>query len=161
MDLKADSKDSVYVGVTENQIVIQLQETTLLSRLIGGTFPNYDQIIPKKKDISIILDTKELLAVTKRAALCVLDRGGSVMFDIHKNVLYISASSQNLEFNDEVGVDYSGEEFKVAFNPYFLVDALKHVDSNKVSISFTTPVNPALIEPVGGGYKFIIMPMRI
>ncbi len=160
-DLKTDSTESAYVGVTDNQIVLQVRDTTLLSRLIGGAFPNYDQIIPKKKDLSITLDTQELLAVTKRASLCVLDRGGSVTFDIHKNVLYISASSQNLEFNDEIGVDYSGEEFKVAFNPYFLVDALKHVDSSKVSMSFTTPINPALIEPVGGGYRFIIMPMRI
>ena len=162
MDVTAESKDNMKVGVTENQIVFQIKETTLLSRLIGGTFPNYEQVIPKKKDITLILDSKELLAVTKRAALCALDRGGSVKFSLQKKSLHISASSQSVEFNDEIGIDYSGADFQVAFNPHFLVDAMKHIDTENVSLSFTTPVNPVLIEPVdGSSARFVIMPMRI
>lgn len=162
LDLKDDAEDKMSVGVTENQIVFQIKETTLLSRLIGGTFPNYEQVIPKKKDICVTLATKDLLAVTKRAALCALDRGGSVRFSLQKNALSIEASSQNLEFSDELAMEYSGADFHVAFNPQFMADALKHVDTEKVSLGFTTPVNPALIEPVAGGdYRFVIMPMRI
>jgi len=161
-DIKPDSTEKMNVAVTENQIVFQIKETTLLSRLIGGTFPNYDQVIPKKKDITVILDSKELLAVTKRAALCAMDRGGSVKFALQKKGLHISAASQNLEFNDEIGVDYSGADFQVAFNPHFLVDALKHIETEKVSLGFTTSVNPVLIEPVEDGEcRFVIMPMRI
>jgi DNA polymerase-3 subunit beta len=162
LDIKPDSQEKMQVGVTENQIVFQLKETTLLSRLIGGTFPNYEQVIPKKKDISVILEAKELLAVTKRAALCALDRGGSVKFALQKKSLHISASSQNIEFNDEIGVDYAGADFQVAFNPHFLVDALKHLDSEKVSLGFTSSINPVLIEPADGtDCRFVIMPMRI
>ncbi|MFA6079621.1 MAG: DNA polymerase III subunit beta, partial [Candidatus Omnitrophota bacterium] len=98
-DVKPESDEKMQVGVTDNQIVFHIKETTLLSRLIGGTFPNYDQVIPKKKDITIIIDSKELLAVTKRAALCALDRGGAVKFSLQKKSLHKSASSQNLEFN--------------------------------------------------------------
>ncbi|MBI5241381.1 MAG: DNA polymerase III subunit beta [Elusimicrobia bacterium] len=162
LDVKPDAQENLQVGVTDNQIVFQVKDTTLLSRLIGGTFPNYEQVIPKKKDISVVLDTKELLAVTKRAALCALDRGGSVKFALQKKSLHISASSQNLEFNDELAVDYAGADFQVAFNPHFLVDALKHLDSDKVSLGFTTPINPVLIEPADGAEsRFVIMPMRI
>jgi len=162
LDIKPDSQEKLQIGVTENQIVFQVKDTTLLSRLIGGTFPNYEQVIPKKKDISVVLDTKELMAVTKRAALCALDRGGSVKFALQKKSLHISASSQNLEFNDEIAVDYAGADFQVAFNPHFLVDALKHLDSDKVSLGFTSPINPVLIEPADGTEsRFVIMPMRI
>ena len=162
LDIKADSPDKMQVGVTENQIIFNFKETTLLSRLIGGTFPNYEQVIPKKKDLTVVLNSKELLAVTKRAALCALDRGGLVKFLLQKKSLHISASSQNIEFNDEIGVDYTGADFQVAFNPHFMVDALKHIDSEKVSLGFTTPVNPVLIEPTDGGHcRFVIMPMRI
>ena len=162
LDVKSDSTEKIQVGVTDNQIVFQVKETTLLSRLIGGTFPNYEQVIPKKKDICVILDAKELLAVTKRAALCALDRGGSVKLSLQKKSLHISASSQNLEFNDEIGVDYSGADFQVACNPYFMVDALKHIECEKVSLGFTSPVNPVLIEPADGAdSRFVIMPMRI
>ncbi|MDD5627696.1 MAG: DNA polymerase III subunit beta [Elusimicrobia bacterium] len=161
-DIKPDAQDKLQVGVTDNQIVFQAGETTLISRLIGGTFPNYEQVIPQKKDISVVLGAADLLAVTKRAALCALDRGGSVKFALLKKCLHISASSPNLEFNDELEVDYSGADFQVAFNPHFMVDALKHADCEKVSLGFTSPVNPVLIEPVGGDEsRFVIMPMRI
>jgi DNA polymerase-3 subunit beta len=84
-----------------------------------------------------------------------------VKFTLAKGSLQVASSSQNLEFNDEIPVDYDGDEFQVAFNPLFVVDALKHVDSDKVSVGLTTPVNPALLEPVGGGdYRFVVMPMR-
>lgn len=162
LDLKEKPDAKMLVGVTENQIAFQINETTLLSRLVGGSFPHYEQVIPSKKDISVVLDTREMLAATKRASLCAVDRGGSVKYSLGRGSLQVSASSQNLEFNDELSVDYDGDEFKVAFNPQFVVDALKHVDSDKVTIGLTTPTNPALLEPVGeGDYRFVVMPMRI
>ena len=73
----------------------------------------------------------------------------------------MTASSQNLDFNDELPVDYSGEEFIIAFNPAFVLDALKHMDAEKVCLSMTTPVNPALFDPwAEGDYRFVVMPMR-
>lgn len=156
-----DSNEKILIGVTDNQIAFQLKTTTLISRLVGGSFPRYEQVIPTKKDIIITVNTKELLAVTKRAALCAVDRGGAVKYLLKKGSLQITASSQNLEFNDELSLEYSGEDFEVAFNPQFVVDALKHIGTDEVSISMTTPVNPALFEPVGDGdYRFVVMPMR-
>jgi DNA polymerase-3 subunit beta len=161
-EVKPSSDELLLVGVTENQIAFQYKETTLLSRLVGGTFPHYEQVIPSKKDIVVTLDTKDLLAVTRRASLCAVDRGGSVKLTLRSGVLQIAASSQNLEFNDELPVDYAGDEFQVAFNPQFVMEALKHVDTAKCTLGLTTPVNPALIEPVGeGDYRFVVMPMRI
>lgn len=155
------SSEKLLVGVTENQISFQFKTTTLISRLVGGAFPHYDQVIPKKKDISITLDTKDLLAVTKRASLCAIDRGGSVKYSFKKGSLSVTASSQNLDFHDELPLEYSGDELVIAFNPIFVLDALKHMDAEKMILSMTTPVNPALFEPVGGGdYRFVVMPMR-
>ncbi|MDE2237833.1 MAG: DNA polymerase III subunit beta, partial [Elusimicrobia bacterium] len=161
-DVKADSHDSILVGVTENQIAFQYKETTILSRLVGGTFPHYEQVIPNKKDIVVLVDAKELLAVTRRASLCAVDRGGSVKYTLRKGELEVASASQNQEFNEVLPIDYQGGEFQVAFNPQFVMDALKHVDSAKVSLGLTTPVNPALLEPEGeGNYRFVVMPMRI
>jgi DNA polymerase-3 subunit beta len=161
-EVKAGSDEKMLVGVTENQIAFQYKDTTLLSRLVGGTFPHYEQVIPTKKDIIVTMDTKELLAVTRRASLCAVDRGGSVKFVLRKGELQVSAASQNQEFTEELPIDYSGDEFQVAFNPQFVMEALKHVDSAKVSLGLTTPTNPCLLEPVGEGeYRFVVMPMRI
>lgn len=163
LEIEKGDDDKMMVSVTDNQITFQLKGTTLLSRLVGGSFPNYEQVIPTKREVIFTAPTKELLAVTKRASLCAVDRGGSVKYALKKGSLHVTASSQNNEFNEDVSVDYPGADFSVAFNPQFVVDALKHVDTEKVSVAMTSPVNPALFEPVGedADYKFVVMPMRL
>jgi len=152
----------VQVAVTENQVAFQTSETTMLSRLVEGSFPNYEQVVPSKRDISLLFDTKALMTITKQAALCGVDRGGSVKFALRKGGLHVSASSQTLSFEDELAVDYKGAEFAIAFNPQYVLEGLKAMGTDKVRLSLTTPVNPALFEPEGGpeGYKYVVMPMR-
>ena len=156
-----NAEDTLLVGVTENQIAFQFKTTTLLSRLVEGSFPNYEQVIPLKRDIQVVLDTKAFLGITKRASLCASDRAGSVKFTLKKGLVHVFASSQNLEFDDELPVEYDGEDFTIAFNPQFVLDGLKAFDCDKVTLSLTAPVNPALFEPVGQtDYRYVVMPMR-
>ena len=163
LEIQNNDAEKMLVAVTENQITFQLKGTTLLSRLVGGAFPNYEQVIPSKRDIIFKAPSKDLLAVTKRAALCAVDRGGSVKYALKKGVLNVTSSSQNNEFSEELAVEYTGNDFSVAFNPQYVVDALKHIDTDKTVVAMTTPVNPALFEPDEGegDYRFVVMPMRL
>lgn len=160
--LLGEAEGDVQVAITENQVAFQTSDTTMLSRLVEGSFPNYEQVVPVKKDISLLFDTKALMTITKQAALCGQDRGGSVKFSLRKGVLHVSASSQTLSFEDELAADYKGAEFVIAFNPQFVLEGLKAMGTEKVRLSLTTPVNPALFEPEGGteGYRYVVMPMR-
>lgn len=159
---KAGAEDKVQVAVTENQIAFQFKTTTLLSRLVEGSFPNYEQVVPVKRDIQVELDTKAFWGITKRASLCASDRGGSVRYTLRAGALHVYASSPNLEFDDELPVDYKGEEFAIAFNPQFILEGIKAFDCEKIMMSLTAPVNPALFEPVGEqDYKYVVMPMRV
>ncbi len=162
-EIEGSDDEKMLIAVTENQITFQLKGTTILSRLVGGAFPNYDQVIPTKREVVFSAPTKDMLAVTKRAALCAVDRGGSVKYSLRKGVLHVTSSSQNNEFNEDVSIDYGGVDFSVAFNPQFIIDALKHIDADVVTVAMTSPVNPALFEPAGGegDYKFVVMPMRL
>ncbi|MBI3300140.1 MAG: DNA polymerase III subunit beta [Elusimicrobia bacterium] len=160
--LGEDEEQDVQVAITENQVAFQTADTTMLSRLVEGSFPNYEQVVPVKKDISLVFDTKALVTITRQAALCGVDRGGSVKFTLRKGVLHVSAASQTLSFEDELAADYKGAEFTIAFNPQYVLDGLKVMGTDKVRLSLTTPVNPALFEPEGGaeGTKYVVMPMR-
>lgn len=160
-DGKERAKDNVAISITDNQIAFQFGTTTLLSRLLEGNFPNYEQVIPKKRDVQTSLNTKELLAITKRAALCAADRGGSVQLTFKRGSLHVFSSSQNLEFNDEIPAEYSGEDFVIAFNPQFIVDGLKNIDSENVRLSMTAPTNPVLMETADDSdYQYVVMPIR-
>ena len=74
----------------------------------------------------------------------------------------VSSTSQNMEFSDELPIEYDKEVFDCAFNPQFIMDVLKNVGSEKVSFSFVNASQPVLIEPVGNEeLNYVIMPVRI
>jgi DNA polymerase-3 subunit beta len=158
---KDETAESLSVSVTENQIAFQFGTTTLLSRLLEGNFPNYEQVIPQKKNQQIALKTKEFSAITKRAALCAADRGGLVQYTFKKGALQAFSSSQNLEFNDEIPLDYTADNFVISFNPQFVLDGLKNIDAEEIRLSVTTSTNPALIETADDtDYQYVVMPIR-
>lgn len=155
-------KDSIItVNVASNQVSFEMNETTYSSRLIEGNFPNYNQVIPTKKNISFDIFTKELLASTKRSALCSGEFGSTVKYKIDSNAITVSSTSQNMEFTDELPIEYTQEAFECAFNPNYIIDVLKNINAEKVSFSFVNASQPVLIEPVGEiSFKYVIMPVR-
>jgi len=161
--IQDSAETDILVSITDNQVAFQTKNTTMLSRLVEGSFPNYEQVIPTKKDVQVKFATKDLITITKQASLCSQDRAGSVKYIFKKGMLHVSASSQTLVFDDDIPVDYKGEELSIAFNPHYILDGLKAIESESIQMSLTTAVNPALIESEGGkdGYKYVVMPMRV
>lgn len=154
--------DTVRMSITENQVAFKVGDTVIISRLIEGHFPNYDQVIPKSADIRVQVAAKDLLTMTQRAALGSGDRGGAVRFSLDKGRLKATGSAQGrVEVEDELPVDFSGNALEIAFNPAFVVDVLKNVDASQVFLEFTSALNPGVIRPVGDDQALcVIMPMR-
>ena len=154
--------DTVRMSITENQVAFKVGDTVIISRLIEGHFPNYDQVIPKSTDIRVQVAAKDLLMMTQRAALGSGDRGGAVRFSLDKGRLKATGSAQGrVEVEDELPVDFSGNSLEIAFNPTFVVDVLKNVDASQVFLEFTSALNPGVIRPVGDDQALcVIMPMR-
>lgn len=158
---KPDKDTKIEVNVASNQVSFIMKETTFISRLIEGNFPNYNQVIPTKKNITFEVYTKDLLASTRRAALCAGEFGSVVKYKVENNLLTISSNSQTMDFTDELPVKYSLETFDAAFKPQYIIDVLKNISTEKVSFSFVNASQPALLEPVGeDSFKYVIMPMR-
>lgn len=161
--LAGDEKGAdVYMGFTENQVTFQYKGVVIISRLIEGNFPSFDQVIPKSHDIQLKLKTKNILQATQRAAVGTLERGGSVRYNLAPGRLQISASAQGrVEVESEIEVDYKGDPFVIAFNPAYLVDVLKALECDEVLLELSTPLNPGVIRPVGDDhYKYVVMPMQ-
>lgn len=158
---KPGEEDVVEVNVSSNQISFNMTDTTFISRLIEGNFPNYEQVVPSKKNIIFKVNTKELLSSTKRAALCASDLGGTVKYTLGNNSLGITANSSKMDFSDEIKVEYDGEEFNTSFNPQYLIDVLKIIPTDDVVFSFANASQPVLVEPESKEqYKYVIMPVR-
>jgi DNA polymerase III subunit beta len=158
-----EKEDEVKIGLTENQIAFRVNTVTIISRLIEGAFPNYEQVIPKKHEIQVKLRVKETLSAVKQMSLLTSDKTAAVKFTFGKNILRISASAQGLGSGEaEIDADYQGQVFDIAFNPAFLIDVLKNIDENEVLFELTNALNPVLIRPVNDkNYLCVIMPMRV
>ncbi|MFA6583393.1 MAG: DNA polymerase III subunit beta [Elusimicrobiaceae bacterium] len=159
---KPEEKENIQVGIADNQIGFRMKNTTYISRLIEGSFPNYRQVIPATSDKKIVVSVKDLLAVTRRAALCAADRGGAVKYEIKEGAVVVSASSQKMEFSDEISAEFSGDGFTTSFNPQYVSDVLKNTKAEKITFAMTNSINPALLTPVGeSDSKYVIMPVRV
>ena len=105
--------------------------------------------------------TKDLLASTRRSALCSGEFGATVKYKVENNAIVVTSNSQNMEFVDELPIEYTQDPFDAAFNPAFIIDVLKNVSTEKVAFSFVNSSQPVLIEPVGDPtFKYVIMPVR-
>lgn len=159
--VKPEKDTKIEVNVAANQVSFLLKETTFISRLIEGNFPNYKQVIPTKTTVKFEAFVKELLASTRRAALCAGEFGSIVKYKVENNVLTVSSNSQNMDFTDELPVEYTGEAFEANFKPQYIIDVLKNLTADKVMFSFVNSSQPVLIEPVEeSAFKYVIMPMR-
>lgn len=158
-----EKEAEVKIGVTENQIAFQIENITILSRLIEGAFPNYEQVIPKKHESQIKVNVKETLSAVKQMALLTSDKASTVKFLFAKNMLRVSAQAQGLGSGEaEIDIEYSGANLEIAFNPGFLIDILKNADDDSVIFELTNSLNPALLSPVNDkNYLCVVMPMRL
>ena len=156
------ASDTIAMSVTANQVAFRAGDTIIISRIIEGNFPNYEQVIPKSSTIRLQVATKDFLMMTQRASLGSGERGGAVKFAVEKNKLRAIGSAQGrVEVEDEMMIDYAGTPLEIAFNPQFVIDILKSMDGGSVALEFSTALNPGVIRPVGDEQTIsVIMPMR-
>ncbi len=154
-------KDEMLIGLSSNQIGFKIDKTVFVSRLIEGNFPAYEQIIPKAPEFDINLDTQKLFDITKRAVICSNERNGVVKYEFKKNILIVKASSQNMDFEDEMDIEYEEKSFQINFNPKYIMDVLKNIGDKQIVFKFTSSSTPIIIESVKNkNLLYIVMPLR-
>ncbi|MDI6890523.1 MAG: DNA polymerase III subunit beta [Thermodesulfovibrionales bacterium] len=134
-----------------------------LTRLIEGTYPNYENVIPQanEKKVSIRRDT--FTKVLRRVSVMSRERANAVRFDIGEDSLVVSSSNPDIgEAREEVAIDYKGDRLSIGFNARYLIDVLGVVRSENVVLELQDPLSPVLVKGEGGeDYRCVIMPMRI
>ncbi len=146
---------------SQNQVVFNFGDSFLASRLIEGTFPNYEQVIPKGEKTTSSASREEFLQAVRRTALLTSPDAPAVKLDFVRGKILVSSRSPNLgEAKEELNADVTGDELAIGFNPHYLIDALKNMDIEKISFSLTDPDKPGLMKGKEG-YLYVVMPMQL
>lgn len=158
------SEEAVSITIGTNYIQVASQNFVFSCKLVEGRFPDYERVIPKNSDKFITMDRDELKQALNRAAILCNEKFRGVRFELHKNLLRIVANNPEQELaEEELAVNYAGEELSVGFNVTYLLDLLNTVNAGQIQFSFTDSNNSVLVEeehPSCHGV-FVVMPMRL
>ena len=170
--LLGDQSEPVEFTVTpqRSQALFRLQNVELVSQLVQGTFPNYQQLIPDAFETRTVVSLQDFLQATKAASIFARDGGGIVRLQVSpsgdgaQGKMLISARAEELGDNQgEFDAQVEGPETKIAFSSKYLQEVLSVLDDQmEVAVETSTPSSPGVLKPVSDeGYVHVIMPMFV
>jgi DNA polymerase-3 subunit beta len=154
---------SVNIELGTNHVRIQLEGIRFTSKLIDGRFPEYDRVIPKDSSNELSADRAEFRSALQRTAILSNEKYRGIRLIIRDSGVILQAHNpEQEEAEEELEVDYSGEDIEIGFNVNYLLDALGAVESGSVTLSVLDGNSSCLIrEPGKDDSKFVVMPMRL
>lgn len=158
-----EEKEKVKISIGEKHLLFTAGRIQFLTRLIEGTYPNYENVIPATNQRKMSVGKDAFAKALRRVSIMSKERASAVKFDLEEDKLIVSSSSPDLgEAKEEMAVDYKGEKVTLGFNARYVLDVLGAVSSEKVVLEFQDPLSPVLVKEEGNDdYKCVIMPMRI
>ena len=152
----------IEMALTENQAVFALGDVWVATRLIDGQFPNYRQLLPESFEHTVTIPKEEFLAVARRVGL-LAQKNAPLRLTFRPGTLTVRAVTQDVgQAQEELDVDYSGDEFEIGFSPIFLSDGIEGVDGETVTLKFITPLRPGLLSgATDDRFLYLIMPIRL
>ena len=150
----------------ESQVLFDLGDTVLLSRLIDGPYVEYGQVIPQGNDTHLRIDREKLLSTVRRVSILSSSYTHQVRMVLKDHSLELSATSQEIggEAREVLQVDYGEEELEIAYNAQYLMEILRKIDSQEVVFDLKNSVTAALLRPGEGeeeeDYFCLLMPLR-
>ncbi len=159
--LSGETEDIVDIYFTENHIVFEFDQTVVVSRLIEGNYFRVDQMLSNDYNTKVTINKKELLDCIDRAMLMVKEGDRKpIILNIEDNTMELKIISQIGTMDEIIDIEMKGDNIKIAFNPKFLMDALRVIDEEKVNIYYMNPKAPCFIKDEGDSYIYLILPVN-
>jgi len=149
------------IRVSKTQVAFDFDRILILSKLIEGTYPNFQQVIPAQCEERIAIDRETLLTAVRRVSLLSDDQTASVRLTFGRNKLELLTNSPEIgEARETIAVKYEGKEIAIAFNPGFLMAPLRHLDSDEIFFELSDELSPGVIK-TSVPFLYVLMPIRV
>ena len=155
-----DSSDKVKVRVNGSYAVFETEATTLMTRLVEGIYPNFRQVIPENCGCNVTVSRTQLIDVISRVSLIIQGTSNPIRMTFNENSMLISASNAEAgESKESIELAYEGDEITVSFNPAYILEPLKIMEADSVTLEFGKQYAPLKITGEEG-FLYMLMPMR-
>ena len=151
----------VAIMIQKTQVCFKLDTTMIYSKLMDDVYPNYNQVIPKETAETIAIDRQLLLNALERASVMTMDEAHSTKLIFSEGKLVVTSAVSDIgEAKDEVPIKYAGEKIEIMFNPAYVMDPLKAIDDDEITIHLNNGHSPAVIK-CAMPFLYVLMPLRI
>ncbi len=151
------------LGFSKNHALFKREGLVMVSKLIDGNYPNYQQVVPAKSTKKVVVSKDVFSHAVKRVSILSKEKTNAVKVQLEKDKLVLSTNNPEVgEANEELTVDYQGEEITIGFNSRYLMDVLTAMDRANITLELSDALSPCLITEEGDDhYKCVVMPMRV
>jgi DNA polymerase-3 subunit beta len=158
-----ESKAGFRIGFSKNHALFKRDDLVMVSKLIDGNYPNYQQVIPTKNTKKVLVPKDQLMHAVKRVSILSKEKTNAVKLQLENNTLQLSTNNPEVgEANEELAVAYQGEGVSIGFNSRYLMDVLTAMDGDSISLELSDSLSPCLIKEAGNDeYRCVVMPMRV
>ena len=160
--LSGEAESMVDISYTNNHIVFEFDNTIVVSRLIEGEYFRIDQMLSSDYETKLSINKKEFLDCIDRATLLVREGDKKpIIIHITDNRMELRIDSAMGSMNEDIDIEKDGKDILIGFNPKFLIDALKVIDDETISIYLVNPKAPCFIRDDDETYTYLILPVNI
>ena len=159
-----DSDDIINVYVQKNYIMVDLNDTMVISRLLEGEFLNYNQIISATVPETVITVNKKQLedSLERASLLSKIGQNNLVKFDMSEKTLCLTSNSEIGNIKENLGITLTGKDLVIAFNARYFMEAFRVNEDEFVKVSFNAPTAPCIITPTDREeFLYLILPVRM
>ena len=158
-----ESQEGFQIGFSKNHALFKRGDLVMVSKLIDGNYPNYQQVLPTQ-NTKLVTVSKDLIThAVKRVSILSKEKNNAVKLQLEKNQLMLSTNNPEVgEANEEIAIDYKGDSLSIGFNSRYLMDVLTAMDGENITLELNDALSPCLIKEAGNdSYKCVVMPMRV
>ncbi len=159
-----EGDDIIKISIENNQVLFNLAKTQIISKLIEGNYPNYQQLISQQFETTVTIDREEIVKAVKLSSFF-SSKINDVRLKINSKKSLIEIFSQDIELGEnlsELKTEIKGKDLEVIFNHKYLLDGLNSIESKRVILGFNGEVSPGIIRPEGDStFTYVIMPIKL
>ena len=158
-----ESSDPIDVALSETRIRFTFDQVVLVSKLIDGTFPDYERVIPAENDKLLEVDTKSFAEAVDRVSTISTEKSRAIKLALDKGNLVLSATSPDAgTATEEIEVSYSSDAMEIGFNSRYLLDITHQIEGDGAQLSLSDAASPTIIQDTADSSAlYVLMPMRV
>jgi DNA polymerase-3 subunit beta len=161
--LSSSQEETIDIEITEKYIAFKIERIRIISKILEGEFIKYNQIIPTDFNTRVHVNTQQLNQAIERASLMAREtKSATIKMSFKDQFMEITSISEIGSVNEKVNIRFEGDKFDIGFNPKYLSEALRVMESEDVLLELSSSLSPCIIRPVDNDqYTYLVLPVRM